>query len=135
MSAYRIMRLASRIALTGLLLLLLDTAATALDTAERFAVFRSVNAESKHDEILSGVKHDKQVIYETDAVPLFVIDKNELFLRIQTTHSNGFAVQVETPNWTSKELNQLKHDHPEVIQLLPGPSAPNGGVRWIPLEP
>jgi hypothetical protein len=62
----------------------------------------------------------------------YIIAKDELCLRTQTTRSSSVAVHIIDPiRWNPEELNKLLKEHPELIEYFPDHDSPNKGVAWI----
>lgn len=100
--------------------------------ADQTAIYQSVRAEKKWDE-----SHSKKVTIkgDTSASP-FLIERDELFLNVQVTRTRWFLyVEVDQPLWDTYKIQSLLKEHPDLANLLPNPSAPNGGIIWISQHP
>ena len=84
-------------------------------TADYTAVYQSVNAENKWVE--SGkiiVSHSK------DALPLFKVIDNKLYLMIQLTQVEWFLrTVVSYPSWDKAEMRKLIQAHSDIESLIP----------------
>lgn len=119
-----------RILCSCLLLVLLNSCLIVCGKKAETALFISVNAKSK--KYLSEDLHEQiHIIYPRNQSPLFIVDNNELFLRIQRTYPeyNLYTV-VENEIWDENKLNQIKENR-DIQNMLPDPKDINGGINWI----
>lgn len=101
-------------------------------SAQETAIYKSVLANDgkwgKSGELYKSYD-------EVGESPDFLIEKGELFLKIQDTHTKWWLyVVVNQPKWSPEDLVALKQAHPEIIELLPNPHSPTGGIAWLGLE-
>jgi hypothetical protein len=98
--------------------------------ADQTVIYQSVKAENKWDE-----GHRRLTVVRDGAdIPLFLVEGDELFLKIQATRTQWWLyVEVDQPAWNADQVRSLLKEHPDLAKLFPSPSALNGGVVWIPI--
>jgi hypothetical protein len=113
----------------GMLLIMLTSmmSACADDKKREIALYQSVKAENILDQ--SGQQVKSMNLGES---PKFIVENGELYLLIQTTHKKWWLVTaVQHEPWNPERIAMLRQEHREFEQMLPNPTAPNGGIKWI----
>jgi hypothetical protein len=98
-----------------------------MNQAELQAVYQSAKAPSKWalDSVIA------MTLKKSDTPALFVVRSGTLYLLVQTTVSRWHLVtQVKRQDWSAARL-QAVFCTEELWNLLPDPSAENGGIPWI----
>ena len=98
-----------------LLLILLMTGLLSACNAEYTGVYQNVTAESKWDESARIVINNS-----TQAMPLFKVVDEKLYLMIQLTQVDWFIRSIVTyPSWDKTEMKRLLETHNNLKSMVP----------------